>query len=417
MLEQKTRTVLLLLVTFCVEPSAVYTVRVHGRSLQRNYRPQNLIQLSRKYVRQQMKTEDEENSSFLFTNRQYLGGIFDQNTANTRNNPDIFPRFRRDSNTGTSAEIIPAEPEPTDVTPETNPEPGPEWSTAFQTWGKAWDLHIYLFAVIYILIAVTSGVGLADDVLTNHRKKGLKLTLYLTFLFLGCSRAIILFVDPYSSQGILEFFSAYITWSLGFPCVLTALGLLLLVFVDATNMMHIAPLRFQKLSAALGVMLLNVIIVLGTDIVFLFTQKVVALIIICHVYFVSLGIILTAGFFRIGFHISSNSAASIYGDTGLQRLRILAFITAVLNLLFIGTQVYSVFDFVLRSDAPSAWSWYALQTSLRVLEVSMCVVMLFIVFNNKVRSPASRLRNLRNRFRNAVSPFRAEAANSGQQPA
>ncbi|XP_078368541.1 uncharacterized protein LOC144652403 [Oculina patagonica] len=396
MLEEKARTVLLLLILFSNERSVTIGLR---RSLQRDNHSQNRIHLSRQYfkpLRQSLKskTGDEKNFGFPSINRLHKLVYLAKNINTNRNRREISTRAS-------------AEPE---QIPDSNPEPRPEWQTAIPTWGRAWGLHIYLFAVVYILIAVTSGVGLAVDVLTNHGIKGLKLALYLTFLFFGFSRAIILLVDPYNSQGILDSFSTYLTWSLGFPCVLTALGLLLLVFVDATNMMNIAPPRFQKLSTALGVMAVNVITVVGTDLAFLLTQKLLALVVICHVYFVFFGVFLAAGFFRVGFQLSSNSAASIYGDTGLQRLRFLVFITAVLNLIFIGTQVYSVFDFVLGSGAPSAWPWYAVQTSLRALEVSMCVVMLLITFNNRVRSPAARLRNLPNRFRVAVSPFRGEVA-------
>ena len=289
-------------------------------------------------------------------------------------------------------------------TVDTNPEPGPDWPRAFETWGKAWDLHIYLFAVLYIVIIATSVIGLAYDVLTSHGIKALKLTLYLSLLFLGCSRAIILFVDPYSSRGTLDLYGVYITWSLGFPCVLAALSLLLLVFADVTKM-NLAPPRFQKLSSALGVMVFNLVMVLVTDIVLLFTQNGFILLIICHVYFLIVGLILTAGFLLVGFQISNNSAASIYGDTRLSRLRVLAFITAVLNLLFLGVHIYSVIAFGF-GETPHAWPWYAVQTSLRALEVSMCVVMFFIVFNNRISLSVACLRNMiSNRFGNGVSPF------------
>lgn len=394
MLEEKAKTLLLLLIIF----SNWHPVKAELRRIvQRDNRPQNLIHLSRNHIRPRrqslnIKTDDNENSGFLSINRQNQESSA-QNITTTR--------IRRGISTQRSAE-------PEQIS-DANPEPRPEWSTAIQTWGKAWDLHIYLFAVVYILIAVTSGVGLADDVLSGHSIKGLKLALYLTLLLFGFSRAIILLVDPYSSLGTLDPLSAYITWSLGFPCVLTALGLLLLVFIDATNMMNVAPPRFQKFSTALGVMVVNVIIVVGTDLIFLLIQKLLVLIIVCHLYFVLFGVILTTGFIRVGFQLSSNSAARIYGDTGLQRLRVLVFITAVLNLLFIGTQVYSaVLNFGLRSDVPGAWPWYAVQTSLRALEVSMCIVMLFIAFNNRVKTSTTCLRILPNGFPNAVSPFRRE---------
>lgn len=395
MLKEKAKAVLFLLVIFSNKSPATAELR---RVLQSKTRPQNLIHLSRKRAnpRLNIRTEDNEKFGFLLLNRQ--------NQESSAQNI-TFIRLRRGISTRTSAE-----PE---ETPETNPEPRPVWSAAIRTWGKTWDLHIYLFSVVYILIAVTSAVGLVDDVLAGHRIKGLKLALYLSLLFFCFSRAIILLVDPYSSSGTLDPFSAYIAWSMGFPCVLTALGLLLLVFIDATDMTNVTPPRFQKLSTALGVMVINAIVVVVTDIIFLLIQKLFVLIIICHLYFVFFGVILTIGFFRVGFQLSSNSAASLYGDTGLQRLRFLVFITAVLNLLFIGTQVYSaVLNFSLHSDVPGAWPWYAVQTTLRALEVSMCVVMLFIAFNNRVKTSAACWSVLPNGFRNAVSPFRREIISS-----
>ena len=202
---------LLLLIIFSYERS--FTAGL-CRSPQRNNQSQNRIHLPRKYFKLFCRyLEDEENSGFVSVNRQnQLRDLsVSAQTLNTNRN-------RRDISTRASTE-------PEQI-PDLNPEPQPEWQTAIQTWGKAWSLHVYLFAVVYILIAVTSGIGLAVDVLTSHGVKGLKLALYLTFLFFGFSRGIILLVDPYNSQGILDSFGSYLTWSLGFPCVLTALGLL-----------------------------------------------------------------------------------------------------------------------------------------------------------------------------------------------
>ena len=285
--------------------------------------------------------------------------------------PETASRIKREE------PAMSTEPEPT---MNSNPEPGPHWPSAFETWGKAWDLHIYLFAVLYLLTAGTSASALVYDVIANHGIKGLKLTLYLTLLFIGRSRAFILFFDPYSSRGILGLLTTYITWSLGLPCVLAALGLLLLVFADATKM-NLAPPRFQKLSTVMGAMVFNILIVITTDLIFLLTSKGFILLILCYVYFLLLGLILTAGFLRIGCQISNNSAAQIYGDGGLSRLRILAFI-------------------------PRAWPWYAVQTLLRALEVSMCFVMMAIVFNNRFSSFLFCCKKfIPKRFNNNVSPL------------
>lgn len=91
--------------------------------------------------------------------------------------PETAARIKREES-GMSTE-----PEPR---MDSNPEPGPHWPSAFETWGKAWDLHIYLFAALYLLTAGTSASALVYDVIANHGIKGLKLTLYLTLLFIGC---------------------------------------------------------------------------------------------------------------------------------------------------------------------------------------------------------------------------------------
>ena len=99
--------------------------------------------------------------------------------------PETASRIKREES-GMSTE-----PEPT---MDSNPEPGPHWLGAFETWGKAWDLNFYLFAVLYLLIAGTSASALVYDVIANHGIKRLKLTLYVTLLLIGCSRAFILFL-------------------------------------------------------------------------------------------------------------------------------------------------------------------------------------------------------------------------------
>ena len=295
---------------------------------------------------------------------------------------------------------------------DNDPEPAPDWPQALKTWGKAWDLHIYLFVAIYILLAATAGIALVYDVLTKQDIKGLKLTLYLTLVFIGCSRAVILFVDPYSSRGTLNYRATYITWSSGFPSILAALGLLLLVFMDVTKM-DLVPPRFQKLSAALGLMVFNFLVNFITDLTILLTERILSLIIICRVYFLTFGLILAIGFLSIGFRFSRSAIENIYGDTGIKRLRILAFVTSALNLLFLGIQVYSFiqFDF---GKTPRAWPWYAVQTLLRTLEVIICFVMFCILFNHRINAFVACWRNpLQKKSGNAVLPFVPETLKSG----
>ena len=153
-------------------------------------------------------------------------------------------------------------------------------------------------------------------------------------------------------------------------------------------------------------MVFNILIVITTDLIFLLTSKGFILLILCYVYFLLLGLILTAGFLRIGCQFSNNSAAQIYRDGGLSRLCILAFLSATLNMLFLGVQTYSVIQFDVLSEIPRAWPWYAVQALLRAFEVSMCFVMIAIVFNNRFSSFLFCCKKfLPKRFNNTVSPL------------
>lgn len=314
--------------------------------------------------------------------------------------PERSPRIPRNLDSSS--------PEP-EIKAENIPEPVPDWPVAFKTWGKAWNLHMYLFFSIYVFLATIAVIALAHDLLTNHDMKGLKLTIYLTVLFIGCSRAVILFTDPYSSRGTLNYRAAYITWSLGFPCILTALGLLLLVFMEVTKMDLIPP-RFQKLSTALGLMFFNLLVNFMIDLILLLTERVLVLKIICRSYFLIFGFVLSMGFLFIGFRFSRSAVEGIYGDKGLTRLRVLAFILSALNLLFLGIQIYSILQ-VDSTEISLPWPWYAVQTSLRALEASICLVMFCIIFNNRVGGLATCWRKvLPNRSRNAVLPFTTAAS-------
>lgn len=86
----------------------------------------------------------------------------------------------------------------------------------------------------------------------------------------------------------------------------------------------------------LRIMVCNIIVVLGVDIVFLFVKKFILFLIICYIYFVFFGIILIVGYCCVGCKLFCNLVVSVYGDIGFLRFKMFVFILVMLNGFFIG---------------------------------------------------------------------------------
>lgn len=224
-----------------------------------------------------------------------------RNFAHARVESDLtLRRTKREPNYNTSLR----DPSQT----ETHPEPQPKLDVAIQEWSWAWYLHIYLFAVLYWLVAMVSLVfTVVNTRLSAGARKSnaaLKLSLHLSLLLFSVSRALSLSIDPYGSRGIMGSMVAYILWSAGFPIIVTSFGLLLLVLFDTTKL-SLAPPRFQNFSLAIGIMAINFVVVMVTDVTVLLSAGSRPMMIICHVYLMVAGLTYAAGFMWVGHKIST----------------------------------------------------------------------------------------------------------------
>ena len=95
---------------------------------------------------------------------------------------------------------------PTETSPEphiplaADAEPGPYRPVAKQLWQIAWEFHWAGFGVLFSALALHSFVGLAR---VNRRqgfgRKPLFIAINALLFSLGTTRALCLFLDPYSS--------------------------------------------------------------------------------------------------------------------------------------------------------------------------------------------------------------------------
>lgn len=303
-------------------------------------------------------------------------------------------RQKRDSqSTGTSSATPEGSPEGSSAEPQTQPtaapeqswpEPEPDWDEAYTKWQDAWPMHTYGFAAVFTVITMIPPFELLRIHLDKARISPLKSTvLFIIFIF-SLTRAITLFVDPYGSNNRFPLVVTQLLFSLGHPCIISALSLLLLVLIDTTKM-NIAPPRFQRVQFIIPVVIFHVILVIVTDFVVVYFLEAKVLLLMCQIYFLLLGSLLAIGYMSVGWKIHKNIRANvntkITGDNSMRRLLYLIIACAVASALISILTIYAaagVFGVYSDVEHVEAWPWWIFQTLNRLLETTICIVVLLM---------------------------------------
>lgn len=303
-------------------------------------------------------------------------------------------RQKRDSqSTGTSSATPEGSPEGSSAEPQTEPtaapeqswpEPEPDWYEAYTKWQDAWPMHTYGFAAVFTVITMIPPFELLRIHLDKARISPLKSTvLFIIFIF-SLTRAITLFVDPYGSTNRFPLVVTQLLFSLGHPCIISALSLLLLVLIDTTKM-NIAPPRFQRVQFIIPVVIFHVILVIVTDFVVVYFLEAKVLLLMCQIYFLLLGSLLAIGYMSVGWKIHKNIRANvntkITGDNSMRRLLYLIIACAVASALISILTIYAaagVFGVYSDVEHVEAWPWWIFQTLNRLLETTICIVVLLM---------------------------------------
>ncbi|XP_071083485.1 proline-rich transmembrane protein 3-like [Haliotis cracherodii] len=267
------------------------------------------------------------------------------------------------------------------------PEPGPNWQQSYQDWGEAWPLHVYIFGLMYILLMLFGILLISAMFAGNKGQRRSKTTIALNAMisFFGGTRALTLFMDPYSSTKSVPFLLSHMLWSVGFPGLTASFSIVLLILLDTTKM-DIAPPKFQKLSNIILITTLHLMIVSVVDVlVMFFGAQVKALLVFCQILFVIYGLALAIGFTYAGYMIKRNLSASdgVKDEQTLRLLRLTKtiYISAFISFSICVTNLYSaVSDFGVFSTKSfvESWPWWGLQTVLRLEEIAASLVVLTI---------------------------------------
>ena len=277
-------------------------------------------------------------------------------------------------------------------------EPQPEWTTAVNQWGIAWDFHQYGIGACFGLAGMLALVAFLRMLITNKetRQKKVSLVVLSQITLCGFSRCIFLSVDAYHSKKHIHITVLNLIWGLGQPSLVTAFMLIFLVLRNALTL----KARFQTWYTTRNIALVTVpyfTVVFASEVVVSLMPSYKAFIFACQIINTLLYLSLACFYVFISFLIWKKlrlvrNGLSKTRTRGQKTLSILkrcvgaffgGFSIAIMH-VYSMTGVYSVFSDV---QHVAVWPWFAFNTSLRCLEIGMCVLLYTMGTENTEKRP------------------------------
>lgn len=288
-----------------------------------------------------------------------------------------------------------------------NPEPLPEWHTAFTKWNSWWEVHNFSFGILYVIVAVFCVYCLVRLKFTSQ---SLTLTRYFTvvtglLLMFAATRTLYFLLDPYESHKYLTLPDVLnrIIFALGYPCMTCIFSLINFTFLKVNNMFLIVK-RLQDIKFLSSIIIIHFIVVLVIYLVVTFSPRLARLFIVCQVILIiwwlaiDIAFIYSAGIVKANEkskekYINTNSvtveegqAAASHSTTskGTKRILNISGIVAVAGLASVGLEFYSLFGvydlYNLKKNYVEAWPWLGYQTANRCIEIILCAIIAYIIY-------------------------------------
>lgn len=270
-------------------------------------------------------------------------------------------------------------------------EPVPDWKVARKLWGAAWELHWIGFGLAFSALVVSSSVALVQ---AKRRKmfgrKPYVIAINSLLLILGITRALYLLIDPYESKqnGIkMPKWFAQFLFNIAFPCLTSSFGLIFLVFLRVAKLQLVSE-RLSNARYLIAVISFHFAIVVIADIAAAVDySNVHILFIICQLFFIIWGLLLSATFIYSGLKViyrAKNVQKQLETQSAANTSKVakVTIGTSCLGLGISALQLYSLVDvyrFYSDFTDPPPWSWWSFQTCSRLLEVAMACTIAYSV--------------------------------------
>ena len=259
---------------------------------------------------------------------------------------------------------------------EPKAEPHPEWNTAVEKWGAAWELHQFGLGSLFGIIGLFAFLAFFKLLKNNRgcRQKIVSLIVLSQIVLFGLSRCLFLCVDAYHSKGHVPSTAVNVIWGIGQPCLITAFMLIFLVLRNALVMKS----RFQNWYTTRNIALItvpyyNFVFVSEMTVSFLPSNK--DLNFVCQIADTVLYVILASFYTYISslmwkkIRVKPKGTSAMH-DRGKQTLSVFKLcIAAAVGGFSIGAmQIYalvSLHNVSYDAQNISPWPWFAFTTSLR----------------------------------------------------
>ncbi|PNF19446.1 hypothetical protein B7P43_G03617, partial [Cryptotermes secundus] len=281
----------------------------------------------------------------------------------------------------------PQPPKPDAGSPDT---PNPSRSSIRNKARLAWDVHVYLIASLFTILALCSLVNIFRvNICKRLLSRGYYITLHGVLLIIGVVRSVYLFYDAYNVNSSFPEPISHLLLNIVLP-LLTSAFIILFIFLLYASKVHIFGLGLQRPFLTGVFIILHILLCITMDLATGIDQNMTYLPLICQSIFIILCISLGFAYLYAYKHLSKSAAVrkqdNIFGSgfTNIAYPTLAVAVratlaTALLSLLMAAVQLYGIFGPYnvanLGNDKTFGWLWWGYQFSVRVIEVSMCFLL------------------------------------------
>ena len=279
-------------------------------------------------------------------------------------------------------------------------KPVPDWEIAKKEWKAAWEVHLYLFGILFAILAVYSLVSIVRLWHIQHLlSKKYFVVLNLLIFFFCLLRMLFLLIDGYNSNHTFLPVIEYFLVGTVLPCLTSSFSVLFYALLNATKV-QMLPTQIQRLPVLICIILFHFLLSLSADILIAFFDNARILLFVCQIFFVLWGLFLFLGYiyaFRSLYSAAEKRQKSLLqlrqlnnqwesnGSPAKERLTLSLGIKVTLLSAILGTvcaclQAYAALGVfgVFSKETPQPWPWWGYQTSIRFIEFFFCVTMIYV---------------------------------------
>lgn len=272
-------------------------------------------------------------------------------------------------------------------------EPVPDWESALQHWGLAWDVHQYGIGIAFGLLACVSAVFLARMCDKNDKSKvRVFLTILILMFLFGSTRCLSLSIDAYQSKAVFPRWISNILWGIGNPCLVSGYALVYIVLRNA----FVLRTRFRSWYTSRNIALVTVpyfVFVFIAELTVSYLPSQTFLLVLCQVMYILFALFLVSFYSFVSITlwrakvqqrkrvqgISQGRQRQAWTGTVANTSRNSVLITCITiiigGLTLCGLQVYSLVG-VYGVSGVSSWPWFGLTTTMRCLELGLSCALL-----------------------------------------